>query len=80
MERWATGGQRLFLVPSLDLVVVTTAGEYDDGSIGRAQQQLLQEVVAATMEHAEETEESSAPPAADAKDARQSRRAPFFAQ
>lgn len=46
------GGQRLFVVPSLDLVVVMTAGEYNDGSIGRMQQHLLQQVVAATREHA----------------------------
>ncbi|MEO8315912.1 MAG: serine hydrolase [Pseudomonadota bacterium] len=63
--RWhgalGNGGQRLFIVPSLDLVVVMTAGEYNDGSIGRAQQQLLQQVVAATREHAGETAEASAP-------------------
>lgn len=46
------GGQRLFVVPTLDLVVVTTAGEYNDGNIGRVQQHLLQQVVAATNEHA----------------------------
>lgn len=45
------GGQRMWIVPTLDLVVVTTAGEYNDGSIGRFQQQLLQQVVAATQEH-----------------------------
>jgi hypothetical protein len=44
------GGQRLFLVPGLDLVVVTTAGEYDDGSIGRVQQNLLRQVIAATRD------------------------------
>lgn len=46
------GGQRLFLVPALDLVVVTTAGEYNDGTIGRVQRRLLEQVVAATSEHA----------------------------
>jgi len=45
------GGQRLFIVPELDLVLVTTAGEYDDGTIGRVQQHLLQQVVASTREH-----------------------------
>lgn len=63
--RWhaaqGNGGQRLFIVPSLDMVVVMTAGEYDDGSIGRAQRYLLQLVVAATREHAGEAAESSAP-------------------
>jgi len=63
------GGQRLFVLPSLDLVVVMTAGEYDDGSIGRAQQQLLQQVVGATREHAGQQEEPSTPSAAAAKEA-----------
>lgn len=65
------GGQRLFLVPSLDLVVVATAGEYSDGSIGRTQQFLLERVIAATQEHqgrreaaAEPAPEPSAQPAA----------------
>lgn len=46
------GGQRLFLVPALDLVVAATAGEYNDGTIGRVQRRLLEQVVAATSEHA----------------------------
>lgn len=58
------GGQRLFVLPALDLVVVTTAGEYDDGSIGRMQARLLQQVVAATREHAGSQESPS--PAAPA--------------
>lgn len=45
------GGQALYIVPSLDLVVVTAAGEYNDGSIGRAQRYLLEQVAAATREH-----------------------------
>lgn len=65
--RWhaafGNGGQRLFIVPSLDLVVVMTAGEYDDGSVGRAQRHLLQQVVAATLEHAGEPAPSAAPSA-----------------
>ncbi|MBN9407839.1 MAG: serine hydrolase [Burkholderiales bacterium] len=46
------GGQRVFLGPALDLVVVATAGEYDDGGIGRIQRSLLEQVVGATREHA----------------------------
>src|SRR6218665_3584247 len=45
------GGKRLFIVPSLDLAVVTTAGEYGEGSIGRVNLHLLQQVVAATREY-----------------------------
>ena len=63
--RWhgalGNGGQRLFVLPALDLVVVMTAGEYDDGNIGRAQLHLLQQVVAATREHAGEREEPPTP-------------------
>ncbi|HEY0886563.1 MAG TPA: serine hydrolase [Ramlibacter sp.] len=51
------GGQRLFLVPALDLAVVTTAGEYNDGAIGRVQRRLLEQVVAATSEHAGQAEQ-----------------------
>ncbi|WP_162241860.1 serine hydrolase [Pseudorhodoferax sp. Leaf267] len=63
------GGQRLFVVPSLDLVVVMTAGEYNGGrSIGRAQQHLLQQVVAATSEHAGKQAAATTPaPAAAAQ-------------
>ena len=61
--RWhgarGNGGQRLFVFPSLDLTVVMTAGEYNDGNIGSAQQHLLQQVVAATREHAGERAQPS---------------------
>lgn len=67
--RWhaaqGNGGQRLFIIPSLDMVVVMTAGEYDKGSIGRAQRDLLQLVVAATREHeGKPAESSNVPPVA----------------
>jgi CubicO group peptidase (beta-lactamase class C family) len=45
------GGQVLYIVPSLDMVVVATAGEYDDANIARAQRYLLEQVVAATREN-----------------------------
>lgn len=41
------GGQRLFLVPDLDLVVVLTAGEYNDPSVGPELRRILALVVEA---------------------------------
>lgn len=41
------GGQRLFLVPALDLAVVMTAGEYNRPAIARELRNLLEQVLAA---------------------------------
>lgn len=50
-HRWhagfGNGGQRLFIVPSLDLVVVLTAGGYDDAASGRHASSVFRALVAA---------------------------------
>lgn len=46
-EAIGNGGQRLFLVPALDLAVVTTAGDYNDPAISTPLNQLLQQIVGA---------------------------------
>ena len=40
------GGQRLFIVPGLDLAVVFTAGQYNATTIGGAQVRLLRQIIA----------------------------------
>ena len=40
------GGQRLFVLPALDLAVVMTAGQYNSTSIGAAQMRLFKQIVA----------------------------------
>jgi CubicO group peptidase (beta-lactamase class C family) len=44
---FGNGGQRLFLVPELDLAVVVTAGAYNQPEMGHTVSHLLQEIVAA---------------------------------
>ncbi|MFX3583073.1 serine hydrolase [Ralstonia mannitolilytica] len=41
------GGQRLWVIPALDMVVVTTAGDYNERAIGTQAETLLKSVVAA---------------------------------
>ena len=41
------GGQRLFIVPELDLTVVITAGAYNDPQIRRAVTEIFRQIVAA---------------------------------
>jgi len=42
---FGNGGQRLFMLPELDLVIVMTAGEYNSPDIGPACRRLLQHIV-----------------------------------
>ena len=44
---FGNGGQRLFIVPDLDLAVVMTAGLYNSGSIGGQEMRLFRRIVAA---------------------------------
>jgi CubicO group peptidase (beta-lactamase class C family) len=43
---FGNGGQRLFVVPTLDLTVVITAGEYNDPQIGRAVREIFTQIIA----------------------------------
>ena len=43
---FGNGGQRLFVVPALDLTVVITAGVYNDPQIGRTVREIFRQIVA----------------------------------
>jgi hypothetical protein len=43
------GGQRLLVLPELDLTVSVTAGNYDDPDQGRAPQTVLEQVILPAM-------------------------------
>lgn len=47
---FGNGGQRLFLLPELDLSVVVTAGDYGSPQIGHTGNQLFSELVSAVQE------------------------------
>lgn len=47
---FGNGGQRLFMVPGLDLVVVMTSGEYGNPEIGPAESQLLKKIAGAATQ------------------------------
>lgn len=42
---FGNGGQRLFVLPEMQLVVVMTAGQYNSGSVGGAEMRLFQRIV-----------------------------------
>ena len=44
---FGNGGQRLFVVPELDLTVVITAGAYNDPQIQRAVTEIFRQILAA---------------------------------
>ena len=44
---FGNGGQRLFIIPELDLTVVITAGAYNDPQIRRAVTEIFRQILAA---------------------------------
>jgi hypothetical protein len=47
---FGNGGQRLFVVPELDLTVVITAGDYGSREIGHTANHLLEQVISSVSQ------------------------------
>ena len=47
---FGNGGQRLFVVPDLDVAIVITAGAYDDPAIAGTVRQLFEQIIAAVQD------------------------------